>query len=655
MAGSRVKFYSREDLSAGWNLERAERILLEQETHSAGGDYSVNDVIELYNITRFLLDEKCSLTAWTEEHRRLLEERARRLLSVIGRFFNAVTEQNFSGLYQELERKYREDYFTLLTKYKATSRISQEAFARLLAMDNVPLPPILAVKEVVRIYGAPLRDRMLVDSTSAELLLDKYEVRQRPGGKNMYIPAELSLEDKERIIAGYVAGPQPNLNFLRLIANVQGSKDTLVLSLQTRLAAKKRAEQKEDELFSENSSVEYAVRVVFSEEQKEAVVVECEGFDVSASYSRRWLYEHLDYPTVLNNFIHLFGYTDLCMRCELFCRVHQMGVVERELFMRGRSGYPVGTAFDMQNLLSFMQLQAYRWLLIEKGIRLEAAVEWFFREYLREEFQVEGCSIAMPSEHTSCLEKCTLVMPAMEHALKQFALYVRTGSIDHELLQIQSEQLIYSTIPSLCPRKYVYGTGNEYAQAAFLLFSDQSGLGYFGREDRTYDSYDELLQKEAVYFEDYNDWEKREVQWLIDHGYLTMEGSGGIGVASPHRMRVLRELYFKDVLTYWKYPAEIRREIDELEQKGIVELESTLLSRPEADYFDYFLNKARYNNGLDLRNRYAHMQPYAAAGEDKLHEQNYLIFMRLFILAIIKINDDFCTFDSIQKWKETEK
>ncbi|GJM78697.1 hypothetical protein HMSSN139_11930 [Paenibacillus sp. HMSSN-139] len=61
-------------------------------------------------------------------------------------------------------------------------------------------------------------------------------------------------------------------------------------------------------------------------------------------------------------------------------------------------------------------------------------------------------------------------MPAVESVLKQFTLYVEEGIVDFELLEIRSDHLVYSNIPSLVNKKYAYGRGEEFNYATFLLF-----------------------------------------------------------------------------------------------------------------------------------------------------------------------------------------
>ena len=65
-----------------------------------------------------------------------------------------------------------------------------------------------------------------------------------------------------------------------------------------------------------------------------------------------------------------------------------------------------------------------------------------------------------------------------------------------------------------------------------------------------------------------------------------------------------------------------------------------MFSKHEADYFDFYLNKATFNNGNDLRNMYLHGSQPNALEDEKIHEKNYWIILKLFVLCVLKINDD---------------
>ena len=137
------------------------------------------------------------------------------------------------------------------------------------------------------------------------------------------------------------------------------------------------------------------------------------------------------------------------------------------------------------------------------------------------------------------------------------------------------------------------------------------------------------------------------IKKLIDSGYIILDKDGYMGLKNHILISILKDLYFNEVITYWKYPKIAREIIDELEKNKMVCFESSLFSKLESDYINYFLNKAKFNNGYDLRNKYAHIQPNI--DNDKVHYENYMRFLRIFILTVIKINDEFCTLEDIKK------
>ena len=101
------------------------------------------------------------------------------------------------------------------------------------------------------------------------------------------------------------------------------------------------------------------------------------------------------------------------------------------------------------------------------------------------------------------------------------------------------------------------------------------------------------------------------------------------------------------VISYWKLTEKQRKEIHDLVQNGILRFESSLFSKPEQDYLNYCLNKSEFANSLDLRNMYGHgTQPF---GDENVHHSNYIRFLKLFVLIIIKINDELCIKDEIAK------
>ncbi|MUG74107.1 hypothetical protein GNP93_26410 [Paenibacillus validus] len=484
---------------------------------------------------------------------------------------------------------------------------------------------------------------MLNNSSSAQLLLDKYELKHHREKDPIYFPKELSNSDKETIINNYIDSEDPNLNYLRLIANIQSNKDKIEITPKTLLKAKRKAEEQESKFFTENSGMIMEAAVIFSKSQSEEVTLIKDDLSITATYSAKWIEENQDYPTLLNNFIHLFEFVDLQMRCTLVNKYNEMGVFERFIFTTSQHAYTKGVAFDHKNALSLLQMVGYYNQVFSLGIRLEEVIEWFFQDYLEEDFDARNFKVTMPSAHSTFLEKCTNIMPALESVLKQFTLYVEEGEIDFELLDLRSEHLIYKNIPSLVKRKYAYGTGEEFSTATFLLFSDQSTLGYNENLDKSFDNFFELIRNEKIKLNDYPEYAIPRIKWLLDNNYLSTDVEENLIFDDEILITILNDLNFNEVISYWKYSERGRKILDDLEKKNVIELDSSLFSRPEQDYINYTLNKSQFNNGLDLRNKYSHTQP-KSGDDEKIHNQNYMIFLRLFILSVIKINDDFCTY-----------
>lgn len=635
----RVKFYSPNDLACGRNLKKCELIIKDYDNGNKV-ENDINDIIEIYNIKKYL-DNKLYLRNWTPEDMDRFEKFNRKIFGIVARYIKTINDEIIASIIDDIVFYYKEEFWELVDKFKVYENVSENKVHELLLVSKVRLHEILKHKDLTEHFGRVIKDYMLSESNSAKILLDKYEIKHFRQTEELYLPKELSSKDKETIISNYIDGDEPNLNYLRLISNIQSNKDKLEISPRILLKAKRKAEEQEKQFFKDNSGMEIETSVIFANKEQ-AVSIYHEGLSTNATYSSKWIEENNDYATLLNNFIYLFDFVDLQMRCTLINKESEMGVFERYLITSSQNAYVKGFAFDFKQNFSLLQMAGYYNQIFSIGIRLEEIIEWFFVEYLSNEFDVSNFRVTMPSINSTFLEKCTNVMPALESVLKQFILYIEEGQIDFELLEIRSEHLIYKNIPSLIVNKYAYGIGEEFSTVTFLLFSDQSGLGYIDETKKSYNTFFELLRNENLRISDFPEFDVPKVKWMIEHNYLTVDDTESIVFSSNDLAFILYDLYVNDVIVYWKYSSTKRLILNELKDRNVIEFESTLFSRPEQNYINYILNKSQYNNGLDLRNRYSHLQPFSS-DEEQIHTQNYYIFLKVFIITIIKINDEFCT------------
>lgn len=634
----RVKFYSAYDWACGTNLKQLEEVLDEFDETKI---YEINDIIELYNCIKYI-DNSCFLNDWSAEYIEKIRKQLKNLNKVIGCFLLKIDDDNIISIINNIDYMYKEDFWELFDTYKVYNRISNLKFDEILKNRYI-LEAISNFKNIVKHYGNIIRENLLKYEDSAIILLDKYEIVREHNQKQIYLPSELTNEDKEIILRNYIESKHPNINYLRIIFNMQSTKE-MPISDKTRLMAKRKIKEESDKIFNKNSGIIMETLVRFSRNMKNEKEVVMKGQKIDCQYSSDWLENNTDYPTLLNNFIYLFEFTDINMRSNFVSKESQLGIFEKHIFIQTKKSYRTGAAFDRLNMLSTLQMMAYYKELKRINIRLEKIIEWFFKEYLLDEFNIKDYRINIPSEESNYLEKCRTTLSELDNILKEYRLVVEDSEIDHELLQISSRPIPFNDIPSKVKNKYIYANSEEYNLITYLFFSDQCMLKYIERIEEKYSNFFDTIRNEKIKPEDCPKYEQNNLNTLISKNYLEIDEDGYLKLKNKERIIILRDINYNEVACYWKYPKKYQEEIDKMISEGILKYESTLFSRPEIDYLNYYLNKSEFNNGLDLRNMYIHGTQPSEIESDKIHETNYMRILKIFILAIIKINDDLCTY-----------
>lgn len=527
------------------------------------------------------------------------------------------------------------------------NKVSSIKFEELIRLDEVILYDVLKYKKIVKGYGEIIKKVLLEDNSSAKILLDKYEMNIDLGNKKIYLPDELTKDDKEQIILNYIDSPIAHLNVLEVIRNIR-NRSEFSISPKTKLKAKIRIDK--EKYLSKNLGIETEFCVSFSKKQTEEIIFEDEGEKIKYSYSSNWIEENKDFNTLLNNFIYLFDYADWQMRITFVSKMIEMGILERTVFFRSRYDYPNGITFKSKNILALLKMTSYYLELEKNNIRLEEIIEWFFKSYVKEEFGVEGFTIKLPSKNSTYLEKCRIIFPEMESVLRQYKLYVEDGYINKELLEISSTSLDYGSLPSiLTEKKYVYGKGEKFEKVRYYLTSDQCMLTYVKRIGDKYENFYELICNELVNINDYIENYNYDINWLVDNNIIVVKSNGDIKWKDEVIVAIFMDLSINDVISYWRYPKTFRNKIDELKENDFLEFSCSLLSKPEQDYISFLLNKNKFSNGYDIRNKCIHGTQANSENGKETHKVYYMYAIIVFIICIIKINDELCIFDSFKK------
>jgi hypothetical protein len=635
---NRVEFFSKEDLAGGHQLLKGEHIL-RKETLS---DYTdINDVLELYNINKYI-DNELYLKNWTTEDIDDFKQKVNEYGKIVGRFMSNINDDNIVDLYEKTIHGYISSFWELVNNQNVFKRISKNNFSSILSNEPHLIHEILTHQAIVKYYDTEIKSFLLTYSNSAEILLSFYEVQDEFKKSQKFIPKSLSIEDKENIISNYLDSNDVNLNYIGLVQNVRNKND-FKISDKTRLKAKKLHKSETEKFFAENGGMKYGVSISFPENTSKIK----DGFTddnliALYSYSSDFIKQNNNPYLLFQNFKYLFEYLDRQNRINLVSKKSQMGMFERIMGVHSQNEYRGGTGFSLSEMTSQGQIFGYNKILTELNTSLEKILNFVFTKALHEKYVfADNARFSIPTA-TSYFEKVRLLAPEFESALKQFKLFVEDGVIDFELLQISSVPSAIKDIPSLNSKKYIYfNDKNEImVGCSNIFFSDQTLLAFVEPyKEKKYHTFFNLLANEQVKFSNYEDHQKPRLNYLIDNGFISIDSNDFIKVPNPARVLILKDLYDNEVGSYYHYPVDIQQEVQQMEIENIISFESTLFSKPEQAYFNYFLNKSEFTNGIDLRNSYLH-GTQANPDEIQKHEYAYFTYLKLIVLAMLKMEDD---------------
>lgn len=629
---NRVIFHSKEDMSAGYNLKRAEQLLDSLDVEAVHG---INDLLELYNIKEYF-DNGLFLLTWGQATKDKYMNQIEQAQKKIKGFYFTINDENILPLVGRIEFSYRKAFWYLFNYLQVYKRIDKISFSAVLENHPRQVGYILSHLNLVTHYDTEIRNFLMGYDVAAELLLSKFEKSESQFRETPYIfPKSLSLDDKEGILLRYLDYEIANLNYIRLIEHSKDSGD-LKLSAKTRLRAKKKSDELNNQVLEEGVSLKFGVEVVLDKDQIEPAVFSHQEHRLVASYSEQFIDAQKDDGSLFMLFRNLFVFTDHNGLINLVSKQSEMAVMER-VFMTSKNEYVTGIEFQHKNQLAFLQAMIFSHYLIQKGRSIEDLIQSFIKLALHDDLKLESIQVRFPTKDSTFLEKIRIVAPELEFLLKQYQVYSTEGKIDFELIQIDSIPLKFGDVKSVLSNKYVYIKESKAKTLQFQFYSDQSLLHYIEPFKDKYSNLYDLLQNEEVAMDHFNNYQQDVVKQLIADDYLFVDQNNHVKIKNDIMIYLIGDLYRNEVISYWHYPKEVREELDEMERENYIRFGNSLLTEPEINYFNYYLNKKRFTNGLNIRNKYLHG---SNSGSEKDHEFEYNILLILIILTILKIVDD---------------
>ena len=622
-------------MACGWELNKViDRI----NDNSIDNEWTLNDVIEFHNILKYLnvgrfvefLKEK---TGFDEA------KYTKKVNNQIGRYIG-INKSYILSEFDDIEFPGTKDFLEIIDKYGIYKEMSNSDFELFLDKDNVPLYMVLKHKKIVVHFDDVIKKKIMSNPLNAETIISKYIE-----DKNLHLPPSLHEKDMLKLIGEYIEldTERVNINVLRNIIHFPAS-DGLKMTDKLRLSATRKEKEEIEKIFNKGTGIESSVSISYEKGLDEVIKFDIEGSatKVAIVVNRDWIEENKDYPTLLNNFIHLFEIIDLSARLTMVSKKNEGGTVSSLFLPSGSHLYRKTFTFDFKEMVANAQFYSYIEVLNALGINIENMIEWFFSDYLKDEFSIDDFVVKLPSESSSYFEKCRTILPEIDRILKQYNVLIEDGSIDQELIQISSSSVKVNEAKSFISRKYVYPVGEWYETASFLLFSDQSSIFYIPKKQKKYKNFIGLIVKDNVRKTDFQEYQLQRMQWLFDENLIFENEDGYIKIVDSMTLFILKELYYEDVLNYYHYDIGLRETIDKFEEKDIVKIEGSLLTQNEQEYFDFYMNKSKFTNGYDIRNRYLHG---TNGNDENQYKRDYYSILKLIIIIVLKINDDLCLMD----------
>ena len=623
---------------ANWYcLKLAEEKYLKNDYCLEDQELDIVDYLEFYNIHKYF-ENNIFLNEWNQATKEEYQNKVKKLLEVSYKFFWGINENNILLNLEKLEKgygyQYKKDFWDLLTKLRIYEKIDSELLLKILEKYNYLIIFILEDKKLVSYFNQTITQFLLEYQKAWELY-----IKYLNWDYKLYFPDSLTNEQKEFIILNYFENSwNSKLWEFKSILNFKG------ISSKLKLRVNELYQKEIQELFKDNT-MKYWFQVQLSDNQE--IIIEDsvkDGSITSISYSKKY-FDTIDFiHKPLTIFYDVFKYINRQGLITLVSRENEISQFEEIFSHWNKWDYKTSMIFKMKEMLSFPQLQLLEWYLKEKGLSLEDIINNFIKNVLQKIPGFDSLDFEIPKEKISFSDRTTLLIPRLEKLIKQYNCFVIEKKIDFDLINMGEYSIPYSDIPSLLEHKYFYILDNKLKQLIYYFYSDQSCLFYIESVENTYKNFYELIKNESLKITDFHEYQTMVLQKMIEDDVLYIDEMGAIRIKDSILVFILWEFYQQEVVSYYGYSDEIQKRILDLEQQGCLISKKTLLSEAESNYFDYYLNKKKFINWPDIRNK-IHWHNYSGENEEY---QDYLIFLKLIILLLLKMEWELEIFSKVR-------
>lgn len=631
----RVHYYSDYDMSIPLHIERMANVVRGYEEGKQPD--GINDYLEMFHIVQFIEHGKYPLD-WEENKIVAIKQ----YKGKVAAYFSHLQSNDLPVIFGEIERGYESTIWQIIDLFKIKGLITENGLREILKEKNWLLKNLLEHRWIVEQNQILLTALLKENEHTAEWLLEQYVKEDRfSQHRDLYFPKSLTGTDKDTIVRNYVNSDKANLNYVRLVLVAKRSSEFPLHPLTIKDARKK--EQILNKAILELGSIHLTSYGVALTEEKNAPVKESRVDEEGRTmfvYNKNVIDECKD-ATIVYYCGQVFEFTEPYGFITLISRDAETDAFEKVTGLHARNAYDLDMAFRMRENMSYLQMQALECALLDTDRNIEGVIKAFYEDFLKTEYGYKGLSLTLPKHDDSLILKIRSLAIEMDAVAHQYDCYVNYDSIDKDIVELTPPQKLTETKSLLSHRYCILNRDNtDVWYLIYLFFGSQSMLFFVEPcKDAHFRNYYEFLENGIeVKYEDYENYQRPDIDRLLEKGYLVKDEKGILRCVKMREVRLLKHLYEYGACSYWGYPKEERMILDDMVSKGWISLDNHLLSPAERDYFSYYLNNEKFTNGPAIRNNYAHGTT-PSYSEEK-HKKNYFQLLVLFVLLLLKISED---------------
>lgn len=631
----RVHYYSDYDISIPLHIERMANVVRGYEEGKQPD--GINDYLEMFHIVQFIEHGKYPLD-WEENKIVAIKQ----YKGKVAAYFSHLQSNDLPVIFGEIERGYESTIWQIIDQFRIKGLITENGLREILKGKNWLLKDLLEHRWIVEQNQILLTAMLKENEHTAEWLLEQYVKEDRfCQHRDLYFPKSLTGTDKDTIVRNYVNSDKANLNYVRLVLMAKRSADFPLHPLTIK-AARKKEKALNEAIFAMGAVHVASYGVALTVEQNAPVrerKVDEEGRAMFV-YNKKFIDDCKD-ATVIYYCGQVFEFTEPYGFITLISKDAETDAFEKVTGLHARNAYDLDMAFRMRENMSYLQMQALECALLDTDRNIEGVIKAFYEDFLKTEYGYKGLSLTLPKHDDSLILKIRSLAIEMDAVAHQYDCYVNYGSIDKDIVELTPPQKLTETKSLLSHRYCILNRNNtDVWYLIYLFFGSQSMLFFVEPcKDAHFRNYYEFLENGIeVKYEDYENYQRPDIDRLLEKGYLVKDEKGILRCVKMREVRLLKHLYEYGACSYWGYPKEERMILDDMVSKGWISLDNHLLSPAERDYFSYYLNNEKFTNGPAIRNNYAHGTT-PSYSEEK-HKKNYFQLLVLFVLLLLKISED---------------